>query len=131
MSSIPAFSSPTRGTTSRKIYQRGQEVEVWITAYWSFPKQDRWTTRRECSVSPDVRLTEGEHIAADPRIIPYGSKIKLPDGTIREVVDTGKDVKRKKASNGKYIIIDVYFVHKDDAEEWLNKYSEKQVVKIL
>jgi len=122
--------STSHASSTKKFYQRGAEIEVWITAYWSFPKQDKWTARRQCSI-PDVKLTEGEHVAADPRIIPYGSKIKLPDGTVREVVDTGKDVKRKKASKGKYIIIDVYFVNKDDADEWLDKYSEKQVVKLL
>lgn len=109
--------------------QEKKQKRVWITAYWSYPKQDEWTHEKKSSTG--TTLKEGKHVAVDPDVIPYGSKIQLPDGTIRKAVDTGSAVKQRTASKGKYIVIDVYFTTKETAERWLAKYSQKQWVTIL
>lgn len=106
-----------------------KKQKAWITAYWSYPKQDKWTSKNQSSTG--IFLKEGEHIAVDPKIIPYGSEIQLPDGTIRKAVDTGSAVVKRKASKGKYIIVDVYFYSKSEALKWLKKYSGVQEVTLL
>jgi 3D (Asp-Asp-Asp) domain-containing protein len=46
-----------------------------ITAYW--PGEDKWTSRGQTSTgAPLVHKTTA---AIDPRLIPYGSRINIPD----------------------------------------------------
>src|SRR3979490_374085 len=55
-----------------------QSLLARVTVYWASGGRgsDRWTRRHVCSTG--VRLAAG-HCAVDPRRIPYGSKVTLPD----------------------------------------------------
>ena len=92
-----------------------KEIKVRITTYWAKGGDtDKWSAKRQSSTG--VRLKPNVSVAVDPRIIPYFSRIYIPNLGFRYAHDTGTAVIRKKASGGKYPIIDVFFLHKRDAE---------------
>src|SRR2546421_9696106 len=66
---------------------REQSLLARVTVYWASGGRgsDRWTRRHICSTG--ARLQAG-HCAVDPRRIPYGSRVTLPDTTL-VAVDTG------------------------------------------
>ncbi|MES2310268.1 MAG: 3D domain-containing protein [Verrucomicrobiota bacterium] len=87
--------------------------EARITVYWK--DSDYYTSKLKSSSG--VILKES-HVAADPRIFPYGSKIKVEGWGEFIVVDTGGAVKRRTAAKkmGKNCpVIDVFFMKRDDA----------------
>ena len=67
------------------IFAREQSILARVTVYWASGGggSDRWTRRHICSTG--ARLQAG-HCAVDPRRIPYGSNVTLPDGTLRRVL---------------------------------------------
>src|SRR5881227_2731197 len=77
-------------------FAREQSVLARVTVYWASGGRgsDRWTRRHICATG--VRLAAG-HCAVDPRRIPYGSKVVLPDATLL-AVDTGSAVISRKAA---------------------------------
>jgi 3D (Asp-Asp-Asp) domain-containing protein len=68
----------------------------------------------------------GETVAVDPKIIPYGSVVKIPKMNKEMVaVDTGSAVKARTASKKlgrNNIVIDVFCANKKIAEERTKKY---------
>src|SRR5207244_7144390 len=68
-----------------------------ITVYWARGGRgtDRYT--RQYKSATGLRLQQG-HCAVDPRKIPYGSRVVLPDGTSLSAVDTGSAVRDRKAA---------------------------------
>ena len=104
-----------------------KEIKVRITAYWAKGGDtDGWTAKRQSSTG--VKLRPNVSVAVDPKIIPYFSRLYIPNLGFRYAHDTGKDVIRKKASGGKYPIIDVFFLHKKDAERFAN--NNPKIVKV-
>ena len=107
-------------------------VLVRTTVYWRFGKgADRWTANGQSATG--VKLRQG-HCAVDPRTIPYGSRIILPNGKTLTAVDTGGAVKRRTAAikNGKNVpVVDVYFDHKSDAMRYAKSTPMFQAVYIL
>lgn len=104
-----------------------KELKVRITAYWARGGDtDGWSAKRQSStgatLKPDIS------VAVDPRIIPYFSRIYIPNLGIRVAHDTGTDVIRKKASKGKYPVIDIFFLHKKDALKFAN--NNPKIVKV-
>ncbi|HEX8076882.1 MAG TPA: 3D domain-containing protein [Chthoniobacterales bacterium] len=108
-------------------YAREQSVLARITVYWASGGKgsDRWTRRHICSTG--ARLRAG-HCAVDPRRIPYGSKVTLPDGTLL-AVDTGGAVRSRKAArlSGRTsvernaLVIDRFFETKQQALSWAKR----------
>ena len=104
-----------------------QTVLARVTVYWASGGggSDYWT-RRHVGAS-GARLRAG-HCAVDPRKIPYGSKVTLPDGTLL-AVDTGGAVRSRKAArlSGRTamernaIVIDRFFETKQQALNWARK----------
>ena len=104
-----------------------QSVLARVTVYWASGGggSDYWT-RRHVGAS-GARLRAG-HCAVDPRKIPYGSKVTLPDGTLL-AVDTGGAVRSRKAArlSGRTamernaIVIDRFFETKQQALSWARK----------
>lgn len=94
-----------------------------ITAYW--PGEDYWTSKRKSSTGE--RLQHKVSAAVDPKIIPYGSTIEIPDlGLKLKACDTGSAVKSRKASrkNGRYEpVIDIFFNSRREAKNFLNSLS--------
>ena len=108
-------------------FAREQSVLARITVYWASGGggSDRWSRRHICATG--VRLAAG-HCAVDPRHIPYGSKVILPDATLL-AVDTGSAVVSRKAARraGRTamergaLVIDRFFETKQQALSWANR----------
>lgn len=61
----------------------------------------------------------------DPKTIPYGSRVKIPElGLDMKAVDTGSAVKSKKAARRRgepqTPVVDIYFEKKADARNFAN-----------
>jgi hypothetical protein len=108
-------------------FAREQSVLARVTVYWASGGKgsDRWTRRHVCSTG--ARLQAG-HCAVDPRRIPYGSTVTLPDGTL-VAVDTGSAVRSRKAArlSGRTavernaLVIDRFFETKQQALSWAGR----------
>ena len=108
-------------------FAREQSLLARVTVYWASGGggSDRWTRRHICSTG--ARLQTG-HCAVDPRHIPYGSKVTLPDATLL-AVDTGSAVVSRKAARraGRTalergaLVIDRFFETKQQALSWANR----------
>jgi 3D (Asp-Asp-Asp) domain-containing protein len=104
-----------------------KEIKVRITTYWAKGGDtDSWSAKRQSSTG--VRLKPNVSVAVDPKIIPYFSRLYIPNLGFRYAHDTGTDVIKKKASKGKYPVIDIFFLHKKDAERFAN--THPKIVKI-
>lgn len=108
-------------------FAREQSVLARVTVYWASGGggSDHWSRRHICSTG--ARLRAG-HCAVDPRKIPYGSKVMLPDGPLL-AVDTGSAVVSRKAArhSGRTpqersaLVIDRFFETKQQALNWANR----------
>lgn len=105
-------------------------LTVRLTAYWS-RGGDTDSDSRKCRSSTGYTLRQGDSIAVDPRIIPYGTDVIIPNVGLVKAVDTGTAVKDKTASGGKLPVIDVFFVNKKDALKFANTYPKIVKVAVL
>ena len=118
-------------------YALDQSVLARVTVYWASGGggSDRWTRRHICSTG--ARLQMG-HCAVDPRRIPYGSRVTLPDATL-VAVDTGSAVVSRKAarlsgrtaSQRNALVVDRYFDTKGEADAWSNAHSEFMMLRVV
>jgi 3D (Asp-Asp-Asp) domain-containing protein len=117
--------------------QRGQSLLARVTVYWASGGRgsDSYTRRHKCSTG--VRLRVG-HCAVDPRRIPYGSKVLLPDGVFT-AVDTGGAVVNRKAarrsgrtaSERNALVIDRFFETKRQALSWANAHPQFMTAQVI
>ena len=108
-------------------FAREQSLLARVTVYWASGGRgsDRWTRRHVCSTG--ARLQAG-HCAVDPRRIPYGSRVTLPDATL-VAVDTGSAVVSRKAARRagrttlekNALVIDRFFETKQQALSWARR----------
>jgi len=108
-------------------FAREQSLLARVTVYWASGGRgsDRWTRRHICSTG--ARLQTG-HCAVDPRRIPYGSRVTLPDATL-VAVDTGSAVVSRKAARHagrtaverSALVIDRFFETKQQALSWAGR----------
>jgi 3D (Asp-Asp-Asp) domain-containing protein len=108
-------------------FARQEPVLARVTVYWASGGggSDRWT--RQHIGASGARLRAG-HCAVDPRRIPYGSKVTLPDGTLI-AADTGSAVRSRKAARRlgrnalerNAIVIDRFFETKQQALSWAQR----------
>jgi 3D (Asp-Asp-Asp) domain-containing protein len=118
------------------IFAREQSLLARVTVYWASggAGSDRWTRRHICSTG--ARLRAG-HCAVDPRRIPYGSKVTLPDGPLL-AVDTGSAVISRKAArrSGRTalersaLVIDRFFETKGQALTWARRNPYFMMVRV-
>jgi len=118
------------------VFAREQSILARVTVYWASGGggSDRWTRRHICSTG--ARLQAG-HCAVDPRRIPYGSKVMLPDGTL-VAVDTGSAVVSRKAAqrSGRSVlernalVIDRFFETKQQALSWAKRNPYFMLVRV-
>ncbi len=93
-----------------------------MTAYWA-GEGDYYTGR--CISSTGVRLHDG-HCAVDPRIIPYGSVVKIAGVGTYLAVDTGSAVISREAAKEaghtaaerSALVIDIFFESRRDGERF-------------
>jgi len=130
----PEITAPSKKYSTNPVIQQfvknntpKKELKVRITAYWAKGGDtDSWSAKRQSSTG--VKLKPNVSVAVDPRIIPYFSRIYIPNLGFRVAHDTGTAVIQKKASNGKYPIIDIFFMNKKDALKFAN--SNPKIVKV-
>ena len=104
-----------------------KEIKVRLTAYWAKGSDtDSDTARRRSSTG--ATLKPNKSVAVDPRIIPYFSRLYIPNLGFRFAHDTGTDVIRKKASHGTYPIVDIFFMTEKEAMRFVN--NNPKIVKI-
>ncbi len=104
-----------------------KEIKVRLTAYWAKGSDtDSDTAKRRSSTG--ATLKPNKSVAVDPRIIPYFSKLYIPNLGFRFAHDTGTDVIRKKASHGKYPIVDIFFMTEKEAMRFVN--NNPKIVKV-
>jgi 3D (Asp-Asp-Asp) domain-containing protein len=109
------------------VFAAEQSVLARVTVYWASGGggSDRWTRRHVCSTGARLRVG---HCAVDPRRIPYGSRVRLPDATL-VAVDTGSAVRSRKAArrSGRTalernaLVIDRFFETKQQALSWARR----------
>jgi len=101
--------------------------------YWA--REDRWSRRHKSATG--IRLHRNA-VAVDPRIIPFGSRVKFPDA-ICHAIDTGSAVKSRKAARkaGKTlaekaaIVVDRFFETKYEAYAWARVHPLFMTLEIL
>jgi 3D (Asp-Asp-Asp) domain-containing protein len=118
------------------VFALEQSLLARVTVYWASGGggSDRWSRRHICSTG--ARLRAG-HCAVDPRRIPYGSKVTLPDGPLL-AVDTGSAVVSRKAArrSGRTalergaLVIDRFFETKQQALSWANRNPYFMLVRV-
>ncbi len=107
---------------------REQAVLARVTVYW----HSAGSEERIAAAGP--RLHEG-HCAVDPKKIPYGSKVVLPDAQLT-AVDTGPAVVQRTAARRsartpeqrKAIVIDRYFESSRQAQAWAESHPHFMTV---
>ena len=96
-----------------------KEIKVRLTAYWAKGSDtDCWSAKRQSSTG--ATLKPNRSVAVDPRIIPYFSKLYIPNLGFRFAHDTGTAVINKKASKGKYPVVDIFFMTEKEAIRFVN-----------
>ena len=119
-------------------YYRDNSLLARITVYWARGGHgaDRYSRLHKSATG--TRLQQG-HCAVDPRKIPYGSKVVMPDGTTLHAVDTGTAVRNRKAARRfgrtvpekNAIVIDKFFETKQQALVWANSNPPFVNVKVI
>ena len=110
-----------KGTLPKK------EIKVRLTAYWARGSDtDSWSAKRQSSTG--ATLKPNRSVAVDPRIIPYFSKLYIPNLGFRFAHDTGTAVINKKASKGKYPVVDIFFMTEKEAMRFVN--NNPKIVKV-
>lgn len=109
-----------------------------VTVYWASggSGSDHWTRKHKAATK--VRLRSGQHCAVDPRRIPYGSKVILPDATLT-AVDTGGHVKSRyaarrsgrTAAQRSAIVVDRFFETKAQALAWARRNPRFMKVRVV
>ena len=104
-----------------------KEIKVRLTAYWARGSDtDSWSAKRQSSTG--ATLKPNRSVAVDPKVIPYFSKLYIPNLGFRFAHDTGTDVIRKKASHGKYPVVDIFFMTEKEAMRFVN--NNPKIVKV-
>lgn len=118
------------------VFAREQSMLARVTVYWASGGRgsDHWTRRHICSTGARLRVG---HCAVDPRRIPYGSRVTLPDATLL-AVDTGSAVRSRKAArrSGRTalernaLVIDRFFETKRQALNWARRNPYFMLVRV-
>ena len=109
-----------------------------VTVYWARGGRGADGYTRQHKSATGMRLHVG-HCAVDPKKIPYGSRVVLPDGTSLSAVDTGSAVQNRKAARRagrninerSAIVIDKFFETKQQALAWANSNPPFVSVKVV
>src|SRR5438477_13069134 len=78
-------------------FARDNSLLARVTVYWARAGRggDQYTRQHKSATGQRLQQC---HCAVDPRKIPYGSRVVLPDGTTLSAVDTGTAVRNRKAA---------------------------------
>src|SRR2546423_6879866 len=119
-------------------FARDNSLLARVTVYWARGGHgaDRYSHQHKSATG--TRLHVG-HCAVDPKRIPYGSRVVLPDGTSLSAVDTGSAVRNRKAARRagrtgnerSAVVIDKFFETKQQALSWANSNPPFVNVKVI
>jgi 3D (Asp-Asp-Asp) domain-containing protein len=125
-------------TLADNSFGRDNSLLARVTVYWARGGRgaDRYTRQHKSATG--LRLHQG-HCAVDPKKIPYGSRVVLPDGTALSAVDTGSAVRNRKAARRlgrtnyerSAVVIDKFFETKRQALAWANSNPPFVSVKVI
>jgi 3D (Asp-Asp-Asp) domain-containing protein len=119
-------------------FGRDNSLLARVTVYWARGGRGSDHYTRQHKSATGLRLQQG-HCAVDPKKIPYGSRVVLPDGTALSAVDTGSAVRNRKAArrSGRTnhernaVVIDKFFETKRQALAWANSNPPFVSVKVI
>ena len=119
-------------------YYRNDSLLARVTVYWAHGGRGADGYTRQHKSATGLRLQQG-HCAVDPREIPYGSRVILPDGTALKAVDTGTAVQNRKAARRagrtsgerNALVIDKFFESRSQALAWANSNPPFVNVKVI
>src|SRR5438105_8764319 len=125
------FARDTRAARNNSLLAR-------VTVYWAHGGRGADRYSRQHKSATGTRLHVG-HCAVDPKRIPYGSRVVLPDGTSLSAVDTGSAVRNRKAARRagrtgnerSAVVIDKFFETKQQALSWANSNPPFVNVKVI
>jgi 3D (Asp-Asp-Asp) domain-containing protein len=124
----PSFATTKESIPVEAVKQvkRPRAVKHRLTVY--YPGEDQWTSK--CQSSSGYTLKNGVSIATDQKLYDYGDKVFIEGLGERIVHDTGTAVRERRASGGRYPIIDVFFKSKSEAIRFSNqvKYANVYLV---
>ena len=109
-----------------------------VTVYWAHGGRGADGYSRQHKSATGTRLHVG-HCAVDPKRIPYGSRVVLPDGSTLAAVDTGSAVRNRKAARHggrtqderSALVIDKFFETKREALAWASTNPPFVNVKVI
>ena len=123
-------------TATPLALSKEQSLLARVTVYWASggSGSDSWTRKHVAASGAHLRAG---HCAVDPRRIPYGSRVILPDGEL-VAVDTGSAVRSRRAarlcgrssSEKGAIVIDRFFETKGQALSWANRNPQFMTVRV-
>ena len=116
--------APTKRTNGIVADYVNQAV---ITTYWAKGrKTDAWTRKRQSSTG--VQLVSGLHVAVDPKVFKYGTRIRIDGVGEFECVDTGRDVRKRRAAKLRGLpelpVIDIFFDTEADAKRFSESFEK-------
>ena len=124
----PSFATTKESIPVEAVKQakKPRAVKHRLTVY--YPVEDQWTSK--CQSSSGHTLKNGVSIATDQKLYDYGDKVFIDGVGERVVHDTGTAVRERRASGGRYPIIDVFFKSKTEAIRFSNrvKYADVYLV---
>jgi 3D (Asp-Asp-Asp) domain-containing protein len=117
---------------------RSDSLLARVTVYWAHGGRGSDRYSRQHKSATGQHLQQG-HCAVDPKKIPYGSRVILPDGSALRAVDTGTAVQDRKAARRagrttgerNAIVIDKFFETKQQALTWANSNPPFVNVKVI
>ena len=120
------------------LFARDESLLARVTVYWAKGGSGSDRDTRNHRTSTGKRLRSG-HCAVDPRRIPYGSRVLLPNGEILAAVDTGGAVKTRRAArkSGRTtternaLVVDRFFETKQQALAWERSHPMFMAVRIM
>jgi 3D (Asp-Asp-Asp) domain-containing protein len=117
---------------------RNDSLLARVTVYWAHGGRGSDPYSRQHKSATGQHLQQG-YCAVDPKKIPYGSRVILPDGSALRAVDTGTAVQNRKAARHagrttgerNAIVIDKFFETKQQALAWANSNPPFVNVKVV
>src|SRR5689334_23324068 len=117
---------------------RNDSLLARVTVYWASggSGSDHNTRHHRCATGTTLRAG---HCAVDPRRIPYGSRVVLPNGETLAAVDTGSAVRSRRAARlagrNKFeknaLVVDRFFETKRQALAWAATHPAFMPVKVV
>lgn len=136
LSLLPAFNQSVELTAFSDQYgpdiiSRGHIIKMKVTAYCLCEQCcGKWALRQAqgkpwpTSIGDDARVYDG--VAADPKLLPYRTRLKIPGIGIKEVDDTGGGM-RQSAKQGIYHI-DARMSSHTEARKWGVQWLDVEVL---